>query len=127
MLNIHGGAKSEDHASSEKEINYMRRLLEKEKLDCDECPKVFEKNIYLKRHIRSVHSTSDTLFPFEHCGKEFINTEQRGIHINMVLVINEVSCESCGKVYENKTMLGKHARRSKSCYRPHKLSLPVHT
>lgn len=116
VQNIHGGTKSEDLASSKKEINYMRRLLEREKLECNQCSKVFEKNIYLKRHIRSVHSTSDTLFPCEHCGKEFINTERRGIHINMVHVINEVSCEVCGKVYKNKTMLGKHARRSKSCY-----------
>merc|ERR1719318_922330 len=96
-------------------IDKRRRLQKKEKGGiCNQCQKTCTN---LRKHKSYAHNTSGTLFPCPNCSKEFVSSTQRGLHIKHVHVINQVSCETCGKVYKNEIMLQKHKVRTHKEYK----------
>ena len=76
---------------------------------CDQCQKTVTR---LERHKKFAHNTSGTLYPCQHCNKEFVSIDRLGLHIKSVHVFDQVSCETCKKVYKNKIMLQKHLSRA---------------
>ena len=76
---------------------------------CDQCQKKVQR---LERHKKFAHNTSGTLYPCQHCNKEFVSNGRLGLHINSVHVVDQVSCEKCKKVYKNKIILQKHLSRA---------------
>ena len=97
-----------ENITSVQEVNYMRRLREKGNGTCDLCSKIFEKRIYLQKHIRTVHRVLGTLYSCQNCNKEFKTKWLRNSHISKVHLINYIACDQCGKQYKNKNSLGAH-------------------
>ena len=99
---------SKDFQSQDREEKYMRRINKKGPTICDQCSKTFKTELRMRRHMKNVHSQTNVFYPCQHCKRPFKSKSRKDRHIKMVHVLKEVSCETCGKIYKNESVLRTH-------------------
>jgi len=100
--------------SSEKKLKTPRRKLGKLNKKLTDCPECGELVIFLKQHLKEVHSMS-TFRCF--CGKEYSKNESLKLHRRVVHDQERIKCKQCEKEFRQESHLKTHVESTheKSC------------
>jgi len=83
-------------------------VISKPEFRCEVCQKVFKQNRILKEHM-DIHAEPKFICNLDGCDKKFHSKSNYNAHIDVIHLKNKTeSCDVCGKMFYNKTLLRKH-------------------
>ena len=91
--------------------HHMKTHVKEKSFQCDKCPKAFNQNGHLQRHIARMHTKANKKLNCDSCEYKTTTNQMLKLHVDAVhLGLRPYKCDVCQKVFTQPTHLRTHKR-----------------